>query len=309
MQAMRDHGARFGVFLVGTGTFCNKNDIMKADQLQGILDQWNRNTFESLGAREKTQSEKSGAQIFPEAGLEKRRCYCGKVTKAELFPGELTHKKSGNVLAIGAVFDQKTDNTEDDLDVVVAVGINYGQFFGQSCVSMITDPAWRDTKMWKRLHHTFTYLDAECFEGEIAQRGLSKFHLVAVNFFPWITRKEWTDKIKLNAIAEAMVLRCYGFDHPAARIADLVELIGHSSPGSPNCAGVVPFVVFHGAGCAVPYLGVETVRILLSPASIHSNYVFCDNLSRPLPPRNTAVLLPKIPLMLRRKNVHVLDDS
>jgi hypothetical protein len=155
------------------------------------------------------------------------------------------------------------------------------------------------------------YLDAQCYGETIAKRFARKtppFHLVAVNFFPWVTRHEWTE-LNLNAIAEALVLRCWGYDHPAKHIADLIDLIGAKKPGTSALADEIPFVVFHGANCAVPYLALETIG-LLEPGDVSTNYVFCDNLSLPFPPVNAVTLLPTVPLEpLTQDTTHEVVDE
>ena len=276
---------------------------MRAIDLQRILDAWNAKAFNSLETRlglapiGSPLPPELGAGVYDPQALKARQCHCGKFTGHGLFPDQIIHPNCPCSLAVGAVLDDAPTAPKLDLDVVVAVGINYTQFSGPDCAAKVLAPGWRSTDMRKRLDLALTYLDGACFGGTIKRRFAGKippFHLVAVNFFPWVTRKKWT-KVIPNAIAEALVLRCWGYDHPAKHIADLIGSIAASNAGTDTLAGQVPLVVFHGAGCAVPYLALETIR-LLAPGNVRTNYVFCDNLTLPGSRlRNAVTLFSPIP--------------
>jgi len=282
---------------------------MKAIVLEKILDTWNANAFKSLETRlgltpiGPLLPPDSGARVYDPQALKTRKCHCGKFTGQGIFPNEIVHPVSNDSLAVGAVLDATPIAPGLDLDVVVAVGINYTQFSKKNgSAAMVGLPAWRAAGMRPRLDLTLTYLDGACFGGTIEKRFAGKiprFHLVAVNFFPWVTRDQWTqigrtktgEKTNLNAIAEALVLRCWGYDHPATHIAGLIDSIAAISPGTNALAGDLPFVVFHGADCAVPYLAIETIR-MLALGNVRTNYVFCDNLTLPgFHLRNAVTLL------------------
>src|ERR1035437_2612141 len=293
---------------------------MTAKDLQDLLNSWNQGSFESLERRLGISRKASckidlscGTQVYQ---LPERECHCGRATRLQEFPNQLRHSRSGESLAVGAVLDEATKGSAADLDVVVAVGINYSQF-GASVPYAIPDPDdWAKTRMWRRLGHVLQRLDKDCLNGQFGERygdifsEVEKqdppFHLVAVNYFPWMTQSEWGE-ISLNAIAESLVLRCWGYDQPAERIADLIASIAAKKPGTSECVGEVPCVIFHGAGNAVPYLALETIRLLVGKC--FSNYVFSDNLSRQSQPTNAVALLPLTPLTVRRENVHQVADE
>lgn len=293
---------------------------MTAKELKGLLDSWNQESFGSLERRlgihpdvSITNDLNCGAHVYQ---LAERKCHCGSATRLQEFPSQLRHSRSGESLAVGAVLDEATENSTADLDVVVAVGINYGQF-DASVPYAIPDPSdWAKTRMWRRLGLVLQRLDNDCLNGQFRERygdifsELGKqdppFHLVVVNYFPWMTQSEWGE-ISLNAIAESLALRCWGYDQPAVRIKDLIASIAAKKPGTSECVGEVPCVVFHGAGNAVPYLALETIRLLVGKC--FTNYVFSDNLSRQSQPTNAVALLPLTPLTVRRENVHQVADE
>lgn len=277
---------------------------MKASKLQSILKAWNDTSFsvlkERLGITQTASYPESGASTY--AMPEGAPCHCGHATGLDRFPEELKHPQSNESLAVGAILDRATDVAGEDLDrnVVIVVGINYTQFDAKA-KHVVIPPDWRDTVMWRSLGLALQELDSKCFKGDIACRypvDLTQlpivtpkpFHLVAVNYFPWITRSEW-GAIGLNSIAESLALRCWGYSNPAAHIAELILKLSEYPSNVRN----VPFVVFHGAQNAVPYLALETMRAL-SPTH-YTNYIFTDNLSRSWKPTNAVVCHPLIPLI------------
>jgi hypothetical protein len=292
---------------------------MTTQKLKGIIDTWNQKWFSDL---EKKLDIKPISAISGELSVgarvyrffEGKPCHCGHATGLKTFPDQLKHPESGESLAVGAVLDEATPNS--DLDVVVAIGINYAQF--DASAPKVTLPAnWASTEMWRRLGLTLLRLDEECMVGEIKERygeifqildkAQKPFHLVAVNYFPWVTQTEWTE-IGLNSIAEALVLRCWGHTHPEERIAGLIKMISEKRPGEKGfCVGEIPFVVFHGANSAVPYLALDTIRLL--DGKFFGNFVFCDNLSRKSKPANAVLLLPPTPLKpMKQNSTEVTDD-
>lgn len=262
---------------------------MKFDKLQEIIKEWNREQFQSLEERLCIEADEdypdSGARNYCTGPVE-RSCHCGTATSLDSFPEELIHPVSGKALAVGAVLDEQTVGR--DLPVAVAAGINYGQFYADSPGAMLNSGTWRQTGMWKRLELVLKKLNIPC-----ANRAFDKFlapgsfHLVAVNYFPWITSCPWGD-IGMNSIAEALVLRCWGFRHPEAAVADLIAKLG--SLNTQFQPGALPFVVFHGANNAVPYLALGTMRELCG--SIDTKFIFSDNLARPYQPANAVLLHP-----------------
>jgi hypothetical protein len=287
---------------------------MTAQELKKIIDKWNKDSLKSLEEHLRIKAKEfddSGARVYE--SIEDRSCYCGGATGLCRFPDQLKHSVSGESLAVGAVLDNATLSQNQDLPVVVAIGINYTQF-DSSKSKVVLPQSWADTQMWRRLGLVLHRLDSDCFRGEIEERfreiwpDLDKkqpkpFHLVAVNYFPWVTRSEW-GAIGLNAIAESIIIYCWGYANPAERVAQLIELIAKARSGAEKYVGEIPFVVFHGANNAVPYFAFETIRLL--SGKFFSNYIFSDNLSRPSQPANAIVLLPRIPVFV---NKGILQDT
>ena len=293
---------------------------MKASELQTILKAWNDKSFsvleERLGITRTASYPESGAVTY--AMPDGAPCHCGHATGLDRFPEELKHPQSNESLAVGAILDRATNVAGEDLDldVVILVGINYTQFDAKA-KHVVIPPDWRDTVMWRSLGLALQDLDSKCFKGDIACRypvDLTQlpivtpkpFHLVAVNYFPWITRSEW-GAIGLNSIAESLALRCWGYPNPSGHIAELISKLSVKSPGDCALVGNVPFVVFHGAQNAVPYLALETMRAL-SPTH-YTNYIFTDNLSRSWKTINAVVCHPLTPLILSHLNVHQVNDE
>ena len=290
---------------------------MTAQKLKEIIDSWNNESFEDLEGRLRIELiekfDDSGARAY--RLIEADPCHCGHATRLHQFPDQLKHSNSGQSLAVGAVLDNATLN--QDLPVVVAVGINYMQF--DTTKSKVALPAnFAATRMWWPLGLVLERLDKDCLEGQIEaefekiwphlDKQPKPFHLIAANYFPWATQSEW-GTIGLNAIAESLVLRCWGYANPADRIARLIRLIAKAKPGDEMCVGEIPFVIFHKAKNAVAYLALETIRLL--KGNFYSNYIFSDNLSsRRFRPVNAVLLLPQTPLSVTRGTTFgkVLDE-
>jgi hypothetical protein len=206
-------------------------------------------------------------------------------------------------IAVGAVLDDAHPvGDESHRPVVVCVGINYGQF-DPKAVAPFPPLTWKSTGMRRRLGYVFKMVGDDCVRG-LASIKVQDTHLVAANFFPWITRHEWTS-IGLSGIAETLALRCWGAEDPVGRIADLIARIQRAASGSPRN---LPAVVFHGAGSAVPYLGVEVIRRLGSSPG-QTNWILSDNLSRQSQPINAVALRPTAALGGSRSDDHSLDDE
>ena len=293
---------------------------MKAADLQTIIYKWNTEMFSHLEKRlgiSPVLTTNDGPRIYhlPEG----MPCHCGHATEIDAFPDQLREIASGNSLAVGAVLDETTKTSDICLPVVVAVGINYGQF-GTSAPRCILKPDWDKTEMWRRLGLVLQRLDEECLDEQVQKRFGDKFseldkelnkpfHLVAVNYFPWLTNDAWGD-IGLNAIAESLVLRCWGFDHPEAHIADLIAMISENDRGTEGFVGKIPLVIFHGANNAVPYLALDTIRRAgLWGTGLFTNNIFSDNLAWASSPHNAVILLPSTPLLLKRTNTNEVDNS
>jgi hypothetical protein len=196
---------------------------------------------------------------------EEHRCFCGLLKRKSQTPIGLARRclilQSAPTTLHGVlnVLDKGTQQTNQKIPVVVCVGINYGQVPGS-----IGSPLIDDTKM--RLHAigAVQQLTRIC---QCSSAGLpSIFHLVATNFFPWLSLEEWTD-LKINSIEEALLLHCFGFRNPVTLMNQLLITL------NPH------LVFFHGAGSCVSSLAMATVRQAGS-AGWNDRVIFCDNLSR-----------------------------
>ena len=163
-------------------------------------------------------------------------------------------------VCVGAVIDNLTEDSSRDLPVVLAVGINYGQ--GPHYLSNRV-PICDNTKMRARLGMVLAFLSNNaCPAKEVPLK--EPFHLVAANFFPWITERDWS-LFGFNCLEEATLIHCCGHFSPTDYVRDLMSRIQPDT------------VVFHGDENAVPYLGGCVSRTILAP--IGFEVIFCDNLA------------------------------
>lgn len=252
--------------------------------LQNLNHAWLNDLRENTGlqieAREDVTGSGSGQRNPPEAGRERpsvvasladHHCFCGRLkgkraNAIDLAQGSLIHGPTyPKLYGVLNVLDQRTVDVIDALPVVLCVGVNYGQVPTSIGVG-ITD----HTGMFSNLPGAAKLIADECSD---CLCNLPKdFHLVATNFFPWLSIKEWSS-LRLNTIQEALLLHCFGDSDPASRVRNLIFAVKPHS------------VIFHGANNCVPTMALSSIRSI-GPVT---NLVLCDNLSRPV--TNNAVKL------------------
>ena len=158
--------------------------------------------------------------------------------------------------AVFSVIDDSSSGSNVALDVVLCVGINYWQFTSFRRPMLVTN-----TGMRTNLMSSFKLANQSAAN---SCRLPDHFHMVAANFFPWITSVRWETIIR-NGIGESILMNTCGYDDPVRVIADLVD-------------GIEPkWIVFHGTNNCVPILGMRVLQ-----ASKHKNAisVLCDNLGQ-----------------------------
>lgn len=182
--------------------------------------------------------------------------------------------------------EEPSRDLTDDLPVVVAIGINYGQggeYLGRPFIKGVFDV----TKMRRRFENAVASIGTAACDIRDLQTG---YHLVAANFFPWITAVSWREH-GFNAIEEALFIRCFGYSDPFWHLLDLLDTLVTADGGTRY------WLVFHGAQNAVPYMAVE----LLAHLQNHKNWgarlepkleqiIFSDNLAYPPPVYNAVKL-------------------
>ena len=193
-------------------------------------------------------------------------------------PGKLAKRtidlNNGRGVAVFNVIDKSTQNDPKSLRVVLCIGINFGQ--GSSYLS--NPPSLiEDLSTMRRL-----VVDAAKLDGSNAGNWralypmrINRFHLIASNFFPWITLNGWGS---LNGIEETFALRLFGYPSVFKSVSAL-------------CRQLQPvLVVFHGVSNIVSRLGLEAIEAMGTsrPAEI----LFCDNLGR-MVKANSARLAPR----------------
>lgn len=184
-------------------------------------------------------------------------------------------------VAVGSVVDIGS-NPQDDLPVVLAVGINYGQgdWYADNPVPLEDNTQLRG-QAFRTLHQL--KISNCCLE------DTGSFHLAAANFFPWITKWSWSG---LNSIEEAILLRCAQLYDPVRHVVSLIQKM------EPQV------VMFHGANNAVPGLGLKVVEAIPGSERLSRKYVFSDNLAPPQRSVSNGVMIPRPP---QRQYMHKED--
>jgi len=207
-------------------------------------------------------------------GIAGSPCFCG-VPEQNLDDAIILQNPSGTLrgkVAVVATIDDATkpNGMDKKLPVVLAVGINYGQM-GASNYLATPVPLWDQTGMRPRLDQAVALIESKteknCAHPPFPKPG--RYHLVATNFFPWITQNSWLS-YNFNAIEETLLIGCHGFCDPFTHIEAICEAIGAKLQG----------VVFHGANNAVPYMGADFLRTRMAKKwkAERPDIIFCDNL-------------------------------
>jgi hypothetical protein len=263
---------------------------MKTSDLESVLDAQNqiilKKCFKTWTSKETNSASGSDYPVGKRMSLHAGHPCCGGMVKKLPFPcknlekhiilGPIGPAAAVGSVAVGWILHANGAAPGANLDVVVAVGINYSQGAG-----FLLNPVPRTsaTGMTRRLSGANAAIVANPVPGCIIQSLPGKFHLVVGNFFPWITSLAWS-QYGFNAIEEALLLHCFGYPDPLDPLRQLLAKLG----------GAVTHIAFHGAKNAVPLLGTQFVtghQPLLRAVQV----LFCDNLARPgLPVRNAVGL-------------------
>lgn len=245
---------------------------MTITQLEDAVRSANAQTFRRLGGqwgRETGVENGNAAVAVLSMSKLNLQCFCGKLRNCASKDADyfhyisLSNGSTRGAVAVANVIDSATCNSALDLPVIVAVGINYGQQIGSNYfASSLLNTVFDNTGMRSRFTHVITDLDALCPVSEPRSKGA--FHLVAANFFPWITAMDWAT-LNFNSIEEAAFLDCFGYADPYRELNELVSLCGPIR------------IVFHGANNAVPYMANEFRRRHRQP---NGEIIYADNLAR-----------------------------
>lgn len=141
-----------------------------------------------------------------------------------------------DIVAVFSVIDGSTQNIEKIEKVALCVGINYGQGVYYLKDQLLTEP--KDLKAMRR--------NLSSVLGMV-NKPTPNFHLIAANFFPWISQAAW-GSIAASVVDEAVALRACGYNDPVSVISTLVRQI------QPE------YLIFHGIGNCVPILGLQVLR-------------------------------------------------
>jgi len=257
---------------------------MNIDDLKRIVREFNGETLRELLSMNGEQTDQislpdaeTASVKIPRSAFPHRRgyeCFCGRTSGGYDSSGSFVdtclslpdpmNPGSTCLVAAGAVIDAVTKHSTEDLPVVLAVGINYGQ-------RVCHVPLFDITRMLPRLKQVFSHLATNKCPSK-GEKWENDYHLVASNFLPWITNQPWSE-FEFNSIEEATLIHCCGHVSPEEYIMDLVSRI------QPH------IVVFHGANNAVPYIGGCLIRrYLQSNVTTDFEVIFSDNLAPGIAP-------------------------
>jgi hypothetical protein len=246
---------------------------IKIADLINIINTFNTNNLPGILPRTPPLTSTTSWAVISSGSLPVPRRFCGQTGKGynstkSLVDRCLTlddpkHPGSKCSVAVGAVIDNQKVAPDAELPVILVIGVNYGQQSKRHDYVNVPVYITDRTNMRSRLNDVFALLLANaCPVKAAALNGC--FHLVAANFFPWITDRSWS-AYKFNSVEESTLIHCCGHANPEVYIENL---IGKIRPHT---------VVFHGANNAVPYLGGCVIRKI--PAPIDFEVIFSDNLA------------------------------
>lgn len=236
---------------------------IKYSDLEEIIGEWNCKWFEAL-------ARAHGINFKLIEGLH------GHTRAAPRFTGELSDSlaeieiapsQSKHAVAVGAIIDDEgCREGAPELPVVVAIGINYWQISG----GKLPLKDWTKTGMKKRI--------SDILKNDLIIEGkfITDFHLVVVNFFPWITTKSWSD-LHRNTLAEALFLYKWGVPDATGLVAALITALYQRIAAGGHA---LSHVVFHGVSCAVPTMSLEITKRFPRNGPKPA-FIGCDNLGWP----------------------------
>lgn len=252
---------------------------MHIDELKRILSEFNRDTLGKLllereqAYREPLIGAEQASVKIPTGEFPTLRgsdCFCGRTSKGYTSSGTFVdtcltlsdpkYPVTKDAVAVGVVIDNLAH--KGDLPVILAVGMNWGQggYYINNPVPLVTM-----TSLRPRLQQVLKHLSVNNCPS-VANTWRDNFHLIAANFFPWITSQPWS-AYGFNSIEEATLIHCCGHPSPTEYLKKLLSKV------LPN------IVIFHGANNAVPYLGECVIREYLQNNEVTEfEVIFSDNL-------------------------------
>lgn len=207
-------------------------------------------------------------------------CFSGTLKGVRADCGDLSrHLLDPRTPVTARVDDWSRTEPLTDCDVIIAVGINYGQ-------SAVASGIYDETRMRPHLDGAFELLKKHLRPGCIrSELPLPKsYHLVAYNFFPWLTSAPWSE-LGINAIEEALLVYCLGYSGVFKPLDELLKKIK-------SAGGKIKWVVFHGANNAVAALGTAFCQTL-HPVN-RPEILFCDNLAWKVASNSVALCSPPL---------------
>jgi hypothetical protein len=231
------------------------------------------------------QSPQSGGSLMCPG--QAQRCFNGVTTGDQGRPTALERLISletsadPNVfsrVAVGAVLDieendaanESTDAEEDrDAPVILVVGINYGQQStapGRGWDYTQNPPGLNEnTGMRPRVAAVIRLLIEQ---GNEVQPLGQPYHLVAANFFPWITTEPWNECTR-SVLTEELLLRYFGWPNALDFVGAIIQELQDRAADLHPDKGLT-HIIFHGAQNATMRGGLaltgQLTRDHLSPA-------------------------------------------
>jgi len=243
--------------------------------LLSLVEELNRGLFQPIST-DGPATGKASIRVSEQELREYTRhpCFCGVLREAPVTADDyvghivISHEGDRGAVGVGFVIDEETRDLKEDLDIVLVVGINYGQ--GNAYLSTGV-PVIDKTGMRPKLLSAFEAIasNAKCEPDWMLPAEDRSYHLVAVNIFPWITRRSWSAH-GFNSIEEALLIHCFSpFD-----IAQTIGTFIDRTAGEGFRA-----LLFHGANNAVPHFGTVFAKDYEEVLRKEAEVVLCDNLA------------------------------